>query len=71
MGQGQHLKRNRLSRVRTENAKIEYFLEIFDDKSKFKDRPWWPSGLIRHVSNLSRDLWLGSKFKSPLGIQYR
>ena len=31
------------------------------------NRPWWPSGLIGHVSNLSRDRWLGPKFESWSG----
>ena len=34
---------------------------------RFKNRPRWPSGLIHHVSNLSKDRWLGPKFESCLG----
>ena len=30
-------------------------------------RPWWPSGLIHHVSNSSRDRWLGPRLESRLG----
>ena len=33
-----------------------------------KNRPWWLSGLSRHVSNSSRDRGLGPRFESPLGI---
>ena len=32
-----------------------------------KPGPWWPSGLIHHVSNSSRDRQLGPKFKSHSG----
>ena len=31
------------------------------------NRPWWPSGLIHHVSNSSRDRQLGPRFESSLG----
>ena len=34
----------------------------------FLNRPWWPSGLSRHVSISSRDRCSGPRFISPLGI---
>ena len=29
------------------------------------NRPWWLSGIFRHVSNSSRDRGLGTRFESP------
>ena len=52
-------------------SKIELLRQLFSKiflcpTSFLENRPWWPSGLSHHVSNSSRDICLGPRFKIPL-----
>ena len=63
-GGGGHLTQ----RVFVETCCLSAFIKKIAPNKMNGDRRWWPSGLIRHVSNSIRDSCLGPRFESPLEI---